>query len=149
MRLFVLVYVALNLAILIINAIPPYEGSDGSKIAFKGFGFPTISLSILLFGIGYYILVFGTATRIYHQPDNSEAPPVVERGLLANSSPWNLLRFANVTYEIRKDRYFDTELDRVRRFGRRWRVVYYLPGDDAVSLPQHNPSCHVYPDGCL
>lgn len=140
MRLFVLAYVALNLAILVINAIPPYEGSDGTKIAFKGFGFPTISLSILLFGIAYYILVFGTATRIYHQPDDPEAPPVVERGLLARSSPWNLLRFANVTYEIRKDRYFDTELDRVRRFGRRWRIIYYLPGDDAPApIENGNP----------
>ncbi|KAF7556406.1 hypothetical protein G7Z17_g1479 [Cylindrodendrum hubeiense] len=133
MAALVVVYVALNLAILIINAIPPYEGSDGSKIAFKGFGFPTVALSILLFGITYYILVFGTARRVYPQsgpPGSPEVPPVIEEGLLAEGSWLNLLRFANVRCEIRKDRYFDTERDRVRRFGRRWRIVYSLPGDD-------------------
>ncbi|KAH7159768.1 hypothetical protein B0J13DRAFT_580965 [Dactylonectria estremocensis] len=130
---FVGLYVALNGAILIINAIPPYVGSDGTSNAFKGFGFPIIILSILTFGIAYYVLVFGAAPRVYPIPGHPEAPPIVEEGLFSPNG-FSFLRLANVKCEIRKDRYFNPELDRVRRFGRRWRIVFSVPGDDPVSL---------------
>ncbi|KAH7143767.1 amino acid permease-domain-containing protein [Dactylonectria macrodidyma] len=134
---FVGLYVALNGAILIINAIPPYVGSDGTSNAFKGFGFPIIVLSILAFSITYYVLVFGAARRVYPIPGHPEAPPIVEEGLFSPNG-FSLLRLANVKCEIRKDRYFNPELDRVRRFGRRWRIVFSVPGDDLPEPTQND-----------
>jgi hypothetical protein len=135
--LFVVLYVASNLALLIINALRPYVGTDDGSIAFPGFGFPIIVGGLLLLGTVYYVLIFGAARRVYphHQaqppaPGEVPRPPIEEEGLLRSESKLNFLRLANVRATIRKDRYYNGRLERVYRFGRRWRIIYSLPGDD-------------------
>jgi hypothetical protein len=44
-----------------------------------------------------------------------------------------------VRCEVRKDRGYNDKLERVYRFGRRWRVVYYLPGDRGLDQGVHRP----------
>lgn len=129
-------YVATNLAILVINAIPPYGGADGSEVAFKGFGYPAITGCLVLFGAVYYVAVFGSAVRVYPQAEQDgegPTPPAVREDGLFRPGGWSLLRYAGVRCEIRKDRYYSQRYERVARFGRRWRILYYLPGDDTVS----------------
>ncbi|KAK4221863.1 high-affinity methionine permease [Podospora fimiseda] len=134
LRVAVILYVLTNLAILIINALGPYVGSDGSSVSFKGFGFPIIVGAILLFSTAYYLLVFGNARRIYPQspvPGNENADPLLpirENGIYSHKK-WSLLNMAGVECEIVRDRYHNPNVERVYRFGRRWRIMYYLPGE--------------------
>ena len=140
-------YVVTNLAILVINIIPPYGGADGSEVAFRGFGYPAITGCLVLFGAVYYVAVFGSAVRVYPQAEQhgqgptpqaeqdgqGPTPPAVREEGLFRPGGWSLLRCAGVRCEIRKDRYYSRRYERVARFGRRWRILYYLPGDDTVS----------------
>ena len=56
-------------------------------------------------------------------------PAREEEGVLGPDG-FSLLRWAGVSCEMYKDRYYNPRVERVSRFGRRWRIVYYLPGDD-------------------
>ncbi|KAM0552476.1 hypothetical protein ACHAPJ_008037 [Fusarium lateritium] len=73
-------YVLLNMAILIINAIPKYVGSDGSESVFPGYGYLVMLAGSLLFATVYYVLFFGAA-RHYYEPhltshDSDDEDPV-------------------------------------------------------------------------
>ncbi|RSM09322.1 hypothetical protein CEP52_004215 [Fusarium oligoseptatum] len=63
--LIVPIYIGLNGAILVINAMGPYKGTDGSSASFDGRGFPAMVGGILVIGIGYYVVFFGAASRLY------------------------------------------------------------------------------------
>ena len=141
-------YVSSNFLILLFNGWP-LPGADGTDVAFPGYWFPAMLGAVLLFSAMYYVLVFGTAARIYPLQtgtspaglplDGGEAavptlPPVTEDGLLSGPKGWSFLSLANVECEVVKDRYYNDNIERVYRFGRRWRIVYYLPGErNAVS----------------
>lgn len=130
-------YGLLNLGLLVINA-GPTTSSTGSPInPFPGWGFPTIVASIVAFGLVYYVLVFGAATRHFpsgppyevrdlEQPRPEARNPSAETALLGQSSRLDILRFAHVRCEIWKDYTYDTRLRRVYRFGRRWRMRWIL-----------------------
>jgi len=126
----VVVYVLLNFAILVINVIPPYKGSDGTFHSFPGYAFLVTVAALVVFSVIYYITIFGAAKRVYpSSSDPGTAVRVEKHGLLEEKSKWNLLRQADVECEIEKDRYFNPRLERVYRFGRRWRIRFYVPGD--------------------
>ena len=131
----VALYVLLNLAILVVTIIPPYNATDGATDdAVAGWAFPLITCLILLIGTIYYVLFFGAAPRCYeHAVVDADNPPpravIQERGILRRKSWWNWMRLARVQCEVRKSYTYDRRLERVYRFGRRWRVIYYVPGD--------------------
>jgi hypothetical protein len=144
---FMVFYGLVNLSLLVINAIPPYTSSDGSRDAFKGFGFPIILSSLVLFGFSYYVLVFGAAPRDYpsgppYREDDPDRPRVEaqqtthEAALLPRNSWMNILRLAHVRCEIRKDYTYDLRLRRVYRFGRRWRIRWILYSPEQVTYSQ-------------
>ena len=125
-----------------LNPFPPYISSDGSSYAFRGFGFPVLLFTMVLFSFFYYLVVFGSAPRVYPArtrpgPDGGDGdgvvdatPPVRVRGVLRRFS---ILRWANVRSEVHFDNLYDEDLARVYRFGRRWRVLYFLPGDEPLA----------------
>jgi hypothetical protein len=126
----VVLYVATNLLILVVNVIPPYRGSDGTDVAFQGYGYPIILICLVLLGVLYYLAVFASAPRAYPRA-RGDMNPVREAGLLPTK--WSVLDFAGVSCEIQKDRYYNQHVERVYRFGRRWRIVYSVKGDESVS----------------
>jgi hypothetical protein len=157
----IIVYVCTNLALLIINVIPPYVGTSGTNNSFDGWGFMVVLASLVTFGIIYYIVVFGAVPRTYpvrrapeaeadeHNGPDTAQPRRVERGIFAPGSglaKLNLFHLVHVRAEVRKDDYYklsqdypSSGLERVYRFGRRWRIHYYLPDDEPpnVSIPHH------------
>lgn len=135
------IYVLLNLAILVINAVPPYSGSGGQDSVFPGYGFPVIVASLVTVGTLYYLLFFGAVRRYYEvipsdEGSEEELPrPRVCEGILSPTSPLNLMRYAGVVCEMRKD-YSYKSVERVFRFGRRWKMIYSITGyDSEVSSP--------------
>ncbi|KAM7219404.1 Amino acid permease domain containing protein [Rhypophila decipiens] len=134
--IFVAAFVLLNFAILVINVIPPYKGSDGTPYFFPGYAFLVIVVVLVLFSVIYYITIFGAAKRIYPSSNTPDTATRIEtQGLLGPNNKMNLLRLANVTCEIEKDRYYNPGLERVYRFGRRWRIRWYVPGDRPQPVP--------------
>ncbi|KAI8716964.1 hypothetical protein NCS52_00991200 [Fusarium sp. LHS14.1] len=138
----ILLYAGLNLAILVINAIPPYLAGDGEDSDFAGFIFPALLGGLLVVSTAYYVLFFGAAPRSYelilNDPDRlipNPPEPVRQDGIVDAQSGWNLMRWANVQCEIKKDYTYDRELERVYRFGRRWRAIYSVPVDPTYQYP--------------
>lgn len=132
----ILLYAGLNLAILIINAIPPHLAGDGEDSDFADYIFPMLLGRLLFVNTAYYLLFFGAAPRSYELVQNdadrlnpNPPEPVRQDGVINAQSGWNLMRWANVQCEIKKDYTYDRELERVYRFGRRWRAIYSVPGD--------------------
>ncbi len=81
-------------------------------------------LGLILFGITYYLAVFGHATWIYPPSGSPGRGAGRFAGPLAGF-PWlNPMEWAGIKVEIRMDHTYDPELERVHRFGRRWRVRY-------------------------
>ncbi|KAH7129527.1 hypothetical protein B0J13DRAFT_588415 [Dactylonectria estremocensis] len=136
------VYVLVNLAILTVTAIEPYNATDGSNNSVHGWAFPAILGTLLVVGTIYYLLFFGAAPRRYEHatsdddslPHDAQAPLVAQEGLIRRTNWWNWMRWAGVQCEIRKNYTYDMKLERVYRFGRRWRIVYYLPGDPGYQV---------------
>ncbi|KAF4459686.1 High-affinity methionine permease [Fusarium albosuccineum] len=146
LSLTVVLYILTNLTILVVNPIPPYTASDGSEYAFGGYGFPVILVAILVVSTAYYFLFFGAARILYQNyespdehSDTEDMQPSVPDGpqqvnsALRQETRWNLMRWADVQCEIRKNYVYGTSLERVYRFGRRWKIVYYVPGDDGYN----------------
>ncbi|RSL89325.1 hypothetical protein CEP51_001272 [Fusarium floridanum] len=141
----ILLYAAVNMAILVTNAMPRYLVGHGEDSDSTGYMFPVLLGGLLIVSTAYYILFFGAAPRSYEPVQNEnfdmhlssfEWPePVKEDGILDAQSRWNLMRWANVQCEIRKDYTYDMELERVFRFGRRWRAIYSVPGDPSYEPP--------------
>ncbi|KAF5233636.1 hypothetical protein FAUST_8072 [Fusarium austroamericanum] len=144
----VVVYVVLNVAILVITVLPPYKTVGGSsKNGVPGWIFISLMGSVLLVGTTYYFLFFGAVRRTYrallpeyeniggHADENNEVvvgeTAEVVNGVLSDNSIWNLMRWAGVKCEMIKDSRYTEDIPRVYRFGRRWRLVYSLPGDVA------------------
>ncbi|RSL95486.1 hypothetical protein CDV31_013883 [Fusarium ambrosium] len=135
----ILLYAAVNMAILIINAMPPYLAGHGEDSDPTGYMFPALLGGLLIVSTAYYLLFFGAAPRSYEPVQNENfdmdlssfdwPEPVKQDGIINAQSRWNLMRWANVQCEIRKDYTYDRELERVFRFGRRWRAIYSVPGD--------------------
>ena len=122
---------ALSNAAVIVVSVMSYTAADGTPNAFKGFGFPAFLFSLVAFGVIYYILVFGAAVRNYPaQPgglaEGNESQLIQEPGLFEKNSRFSVLRAAHVRVEIWKDNHYNEDLDRVRRFGRRWRTRYLI-----------------------
>jgi len=126
-------YIGLNLSILVINPIPPYKGSDGTPNSFPGYAFLVTVVALVLFSVLYYITIFGAAKRISPSSRRPGAPRVEEEALLSPHSKLNLMQLANVRVEITKDRYFNPRLERVYRFGRRWRISFDVDENDQVA----------------
>ncbi|RMJ13029.1 hypothetical protein BHE90_001578 [Fusarium euwallaceae] len=132
-------YILLNAGILVINAVGPYKGTDGSATAFPGYGFPVIVVALLAVGTAYYVLFFGAASRLYEpvmsdnndttSPSSTPAATHREKGILRQENWFNWMRRADVRCEIRKNYTYDNKLERVYRFGRRWKMVYSVPED--------------------
>jgi len=143
-------YGLLNLGLLVINAGHTTSSTGSSINPFPGWGFPTIVASIVAFGLVYYVLVFGAATRYFpsgppyevrdlEQPRPEARNPSAETALLGQSSRLDILRFVHVRCEIWKDYTYDTRLRRVYRFGRRWRMRW---------VPEHQQTDqHATPPG--
>ncbi|CAG2002092.1 unnamed protein product [Fusarium graminearum] len=144
----VVVYVILNVAILVITVLPPYKTVGGSsKNAVPGWIFISLTGLVLLVGTTYYFLFFGALRRTYRtlprEPENIDGRgnwnnPQVEgetaevvNGILNYGSIWNWMRWARVKCEMIKDDHYTEGIPRIYRFGRRWRLVYSLPGDVA------------------
>ncbi|SCB65317.1 unnamed protein product [Fusarium graminearum] len=133
------IYILLNLAILVINVVPPYKSTGNEKSVFPGYGYPLIVVSLVIVGTLYHLLFFGAVCRSYESissDDESEGdcpcPRVVE-GIVSPASPLNLMKHAGVVCEMKKDYYYNKERERVFRFGRRWRMKYSLQGYDSAS----------------
>ncbi|CAG7560622.1 unnamed protein product [Fusarium equiseti] len=131
------IYILLNLAILVINAVPPYQSTGGDKIVFPGYGYPVVVVALITVGTVYYFLFFGAVRRSYESissDDESEGDcpgsRVVE-GLFSPASPLNLMKHAGVVCEMKKDFSYNKERERVFRFGRRWRMQYSLERYDS------------------
>ncbi|RSM08719.1 hypothetical protein CEP52_004447 [Fusarium oligoseptatum] len=139
----ILVYVLVNAAVLVVTTIE-YNPTEGGSNAVRGWAFPVILAVVLFTGTLYYSLFFGAATRRYEQtlvaagsdddegeelPTSQPWPPLEMDGPISQESRWNLMRLAGIQCEIRKDSTYDLELERVYRFGRRWRIIYHLRGD--------------------
>ncbi|XEU94919.1 hypothetical protein FSHL1_000203 [Fusarium sambucinum] len=132
------VYILLNLATIVVTVIPPYTTIGGiSDNAVPGWLFLVITGVLILFGTAYHVLFFGAVRRTYRplparanntMPALREAADPVD-GILKEDSRWNLMRWAGVKCEMVKDERYDMDVPRVYRFGRRWRLVYSLPGD--------------------
>jgi len=138
------IYVLLNLAILVINAVPPYRGSSVRDGVFPDYGFPVIVASLVTVGTLYYLLFFGAVCRYYEalpsdEGSEEELPrPRVCEGILSPASPLNLMKYAGVVCEMRKD-YSYKSVERAFRFGRRWKMIYSLIGyDSEVRSLLHN-----------
>jgi hypothetical protein len=128
-------YILLNIAILIINAIPEYVSSDGTLHVFPGYGFSVIVASVVVIGTAYYVLFFGAAYRYYEplpatESDEEIPQPRMYEGILKPESRLNLMKHAGVRCDIHKD-YFYKKVERMYRFGRRWRMQYSIRGVDA------------------
>ncbi|KAH7142073.1 amino acid permease-domain-containing protein [Dactylonectria macrodidyma] len=142
------IYVFVNLAILIVTAIKPYKAVDGSNNSVHGWAFPVIVGTVLVTGTIYYLLFFGAAPRRYEHaaldgdnlPHDAQPPPVAQEGLMRRTNWWNWMRWAGVQCEIRKSYTYDMELERVYRFGRRWKIIYHLPGDPGYQPPGPQPT---------
>ncbi|KAL9561694.1 hypothetical protein ACKAV7_014250 [Fusarium commune] len=138
------IYIMLNITILVVVAIPPYRSSDLSGDAFRGWGFPTIVASVLVFGTIYYLLFFGAAYRSYEPlatNDDSEEEGSGSRvysGILPPKSRWNLMQYGGVKCLIMKD-YSYKDFERVYRFGRRWEIVYAIKGVDDETIRDQEP----------
>ncbi|RSL84282.1 hypothetical protein CEP51_004019 [Fusarium floridanum] len=159
----ILVYVLVNAAVLVATTIE-YNPTEGGSNAVRGWAFPVILAVVLFTGTLYYSLFFGAATRRYEQtlvaagsdddegeelPTSQPWPPLEMDGPISQESRWNLMRLAGIQCEIRKDSTYDLELERVYRFGRRWRIIYHLRGDEGyrprVSQPtEHSNSMFLY-----
>ncbi|KAL6922932.1 hypothetical protein FSST1_000206 [Fusarium sambucinum] len=136
----VLVYIFLNLATIVVTVLPPYKTIGGTSLnAVPGWVFLLITGITILVGIAYYVLFFGAMRRKYEpvaaqNGDNTstvgEADDPIDR-ILKEDSRWNLMRWAGVRCEMIKYEQYDEDNPRVYRFGRRWRLVYSLPGDVA------------------
>ncbi|KAF4968332.1 hypothetical protein FSARC_4278 [Fusarium sarcochroum] len=138
------IYVLVNLAILVDTVIPPYKATGGtSDHAVPGWAFLFILGLLVLIGTAYYILFFGAASRVYqHAAVDADHLPLLteeelmrqqeavrQEGIVPPQSWLNWMRWAGVQCEIRKNDTYDKKLERVYRFGRRWKVVCYPPGD--------------------
>ncbi|KAH7006598.1 amino acid permease-domain-containing protein [Fusarium venenatum] len=130
------IYILLNLAIIVINAVPPYKSTGDDKSVFPGYGYPVIVASLVTLGTLYYLLFFGAVCRSYESissDDDSEGDcprsRVVE-GIFSAANPLNLMKHAGVVCEMKKDYSYNKERERVFRFGRRWRMIYSLEGYD-------------------
>ncbi|KAI6749337.1 hypothetical protein HG530_015176 [Fusarium avenaceum] len=127
-------YILLNIAILVINAIPEYVSSDGTPHVFPGYGFPVIVASVVVIGTAYYVLFFGAAYRSYEPLPATESDEEIPQsrmyeGILKPESRFNLMKHAGVRCDIHKD-YFYKRVERMYRFGRRWRMQYSIRGVD-------------------
>ncbi|RSL42441.1 hypothetical protein CEP53_012195 [Fusarium sp. AF-6] len=144
----ILIYVLVNAAVLVVTTIEYNPTKDRSNVV-RGWAFFVILVAVLFAGTLYYSLFFGAATLRYEQApvaagsedegeDLPTRPPLEMDGPISQESRWNLLRWAGVQCEIRKDRTYDMKLERVYRFGRRWRIIYHLPGDQGYrpQVPQ-------------
>ncbi|KAG8667807.1 hypothetical protein FPOAC2_13005 [Fusarium poae] len=130
------VYVFLNLATMVVTVLKPYKTIGGtSSNAVPGWVYLLITGLIILIGTAYYILFFGAVRRTYRllpARANGTTPAVTTssvNGILEEGSRWNLMRWAGVKCEMIKDDGYNVMVPRVYRFGRRWRLVYSLPGD--------------------
>ncbi|KAK1994442.1 hypothetical protein LX36DRAFT_584345 [Colletotrichum falcatum] len=149
-RLFVSVYMGLNLLILVFGAWTEAPAVAASNImAPAGYSYPNwiyaaVLGALIAVGVVYYTLVFGAAARSYgpdvsygaDQPDGVHSQPgrIEESGLFRKDSAVNILQIARVRVVIFKDRaYLRTherfKHERVQRFGRRWRAQYALRKD--------------------
>ncbi|RSL49591.1 hypothetical protein CEP54_012362 [Fusarium duplospermum] len=106
----ILLYAAVNMAILVISAVPPYLAGDGEDSDFGGYIFPALLGGLLIVSTAYYLLFFGAASRSYElvqneNPDvdssSSDPPePVKQDGIINAESRWNLMRWADVRYLV-------------------------------------------------
>jgi hypothetical protein len=134
-----LAYAVLNLVI-IVCVVGAQIGTDGTLSAdnststFRGFGYPAVVFGLIGLGTVYYICVFGAAVRIYPPASDPPTDEMVEPGLLSRNTWFNLLRIGNMEVEIRTDRYYNEDLARVSRFGRRWRARYTPRSPTSVSF---------------
>lgn len=142
------IYVCINVAILIVTAIKPYKATNGStKGVVAGWVFLLITALVLLISTAYYVLFFGAASRRYEPaapdadrlPLSAPSPPALHEGFMRPRSWWNWMRCGGVQCEIRKSYTYDRKLERVYRFGRRWRVIYHLPGDEGYKESLQRP----------
>ncbi|KAJ4259729.1 hypothetical protein NW762_007660 [Fusarium torreyae] len=153
-RVIVILYIMANLAILIVTVIRPYKATDGVSLnAVPGWDFPAIIGPVILGGTAYYIFFFGAAPRIYRRvavdadtlrymgraETEQQKVTITQAGILQPQSWLNLMRWGGVQCESRKSDTYDRKLERVYRFGRRWRVIYYLPGDPVHSGTREEP----------
>lgn len=131
------VYVLLNIAIIVISPIAPRKSPGDTTNAFPGYAYPAVVASLVAVGTLYYLLFFGAVCRSYkvisfddERQDEGSPSRGFQKGILKPTSPFNLMRYACVVCEIQKDDFYNRNVERVFRFGRRWRMRYYLTGYD-------------------
>ncbi|RSM09304.1 hypothetical protein CEP52_004155 [Fusarium oligoseptatum] len=102
----ILLYSAVNMAILVINAMPPFLAGDSEDSDLAGYMFPALLGGLLIGSTAYYLLFFGAARRSYELIQNGNphvdlssfrpSKRVRQDGILNAQSRWNLMRWANV-----------------------------------------------------
>lgn len=141
--LVLLAYIALNVAILVV--VPQVSlTSDGKGQGLPGRYYATVVFSLVGLALAYYVFVISDATTEYIERRSGGGgggggePVIVEEveGLWG-SKGFSLLSLAHVRCRIRKDLVYDSEMERVRHFGRRWRAFYILRRDLRVSSRRH------------
>lgn len=134
-----LAYAALNAAILVV--VPRVSlTSDNKGHGLPGQYYATVVFSLVALALAYYVAVTGgaAAEHVVRRPSSDgrcgSEPVVVGRveGIWGLRG-FSLLTLAGVRCWIRKDLVYDTDMERVRHYGRRWRAVYILREDLRVS----------------
>lgn len=134
-----LAYAALNAAILVV--VPRVSlTSDDKGQGLHGQYYATVVFSLVALALAYYVSVTGgAATEHVERRPRSDggggSEPVVVGQVegLWGSRGYSLLSLAGVRCRVRKDLVYDTDMERVRHYGRRWRAVYILREDLRVS----------------
>ncbi|KAK2599262.1 hypothetical protein N8I77_011032 [Diaporthe amygdali] len=142
--LVVLAYIGLNVAILVV--VPQVSlTSDGKGQGLPGRYYATVVYSLVGLAIAYYVFVTSDATTEYveRRPGGGEPRVVEEVDGLWGSTGFSLLSLAGVRCRIRKDLVYDSEMERVRHFGRRWRAFYILRKDFRDQAPGEEASYNV------
>jgi hypothetical protein len=98
--IFIALYAAMNMFIVIINALSDSSAIDSPEAIFRGRWYPTVLFSIMGLGMLYYYLVFAAwVPKPFYK--------------------FSLLNWVDTHVNIRKEPAFDMGLEEVRRFGHR------------------------------
>jgi hypothetical protein len=138
--LVLLAYIALNNTAILVVVPRVSLTSDSQGQGLAGKYYATVVFSLVALALAYYVSVISDATTEHVERrstagagSNSELVIIGRAEGLWGSKGYSLLSLARVRCRIRKELVYDTQMERVRHYGRRWRAVYILREDLRVS----------------